>query len=152
MVAKNTLAHSTKRIEEELAGRGGRDLVRRDNQAIDLIGAGVARVDPAVADGADRPGVSIIPTAGARHITAAWQKGSLGDARRARKPTRPLSIGSSNLWFISCATPWITELKVLRNVWRPASLRLRKYRSKRPDTGDRFLVQVIDDGRGIDPV
>ena len=82
VVAKNVLAHSAKRVEEDLAGRGAAESIRRDHQAIGKIEVlELHGTNPAVTDGAGGSGVSIISAAGARHLAPTRQKGRARDTR-----------------------------------------------------------------------
>ena len=71
---------------------------------------------------------------------------------KPRKPTRPSWIACSNPWCIWCATRWITVSKVptqRRAAGKPETATISIEASR---IGDRFLIEVSDDGRGIDPV
>ena len=70
---------------------------------------------------------------------------------KPRKPTRPSWTACSNHWCIWCATPWITASKApgsARAAGKPETATISIEASR---IGDRFLIEVTDDGRGIDP-
>jgi two-component system, chemotaxis family, sensor kinase CheA len=151
VVAKNTLAHSTKRIEEGLAGRGGIDSIRRDHQAIDRL---VLELHGSILQ------LRMVPIG---QVFQSFPRLARDISRQLGKKVELLTRGESTEADKTIVDRLFEPLiHLVRNALdhgiesppqrlaagKPETAKVSIEASR---TGDRFLVQVIDDGRGIDP-
>ena len=151
VVAKNTLAHSAKRIEEELVGRGAFESVRRDHQAIERlvlelhglilqlrmvpVGQALQSFPRLVRDISRQLGKKIeLVTRG---------EGTEADKTIVDRLFEPLVHLLRNAVDHGMEAPNIRS-----SAGKPETATISIEASR---IGDRFLVQVIDDGRGIEP-
>lgn len=151
VVAKNTLAHSAKHVEEELVGRGAFELVRRDHQAIDRL---VLQLHGLILQ------FRMIPVG---HAFQSFPRLVRDISRQLGKKIELVTRGEGTEADKTIVDRLFEPLlHLVRNavdhgIERP-EVRLT---AGKPETatisieasriGDRFLIQVVDDGRGIEP-
>jgi two-component system, chemotaxis family, sensor kinase CheA len=151
VVAKNTLAHSTKRLEEELAGRGVIDSIRRDHQAIDRL---VLELHGSILQ------LRMVPIG---QVFQSFRRLARDLSRQLGKKVELVTRGESTEADKSIVDRLFEPLvHLVRNavdhgiespeqrlaVGKPETAKVSIEASR---IEDRFLVQVADDGRGIDP-
>jgi two-component system, chemotaxis family, sensor kinase CheA len=151
VVAKNALAHSAKRVEEELSGRGVTDLIRRDHQAIDRL---VRELHGMILQ------LRMVPTG---QVFQSFPRLVRDISRQLGKKVELVTRGDGTEADKTIVDRLFEPLvHLVRNaldhgIESPAQRRA----AGKPETatlsieasriGDRLLVQVADDGRGIDP-
>ena len=151
VVAKNALAHSAKRVEEELTGRGVAESIRRDHQTIDRL---VLELHGTILQ------LRMIPVG---QVFQSFPRLARDISRQLGKKvelvTRGDSVEADKALVDRLFEPLVHLVRnaVDHGIESPA----QRLAAGKPETatvrmeasrvGDRFLVQVADDGRGIDP-
>ena len=151
VVAKNALAHSAKRVEEELAGRGVVEAIRRDHQTIDRL---VLELHGMILQ------LRMVPVG---QVFQSFPRLVRDISRQLGKKvelvTRGDSVEADKTLVDRLFEPLVHLVRnaVDHGIESPA----QRLALGKPETatvtieasriGDRFLVQVADDGRGIDP-
>jgi two-component system chemotaxis sensor kinase CheA len=151
VVAKNALAHSAKRVEEELTGGGVVESIRRDHQTIDRL---VLELHGTILQ------LRMIP---AGQVFQSFPRLARDISRQLGKKvelvTRGDSVEADKALVDRLFEPLVHLVRnaVDHGIESPA----QRLAAGKPETatvrmealrvGDRFLVQVADDGRGIDP-
>jgi two-component system chemotaxis sensor kinase CheA len=151
VVAKNALAHSAKRVDQELAGREVVGSIRRDQDAIDRL---VVELHGTILQ------LRMVP---AGQVFQSFPRLVRDVSRQLGKKVRLVTRGDGTEADKTVVDRLFEPLvHLVRNavdhgIESPAE----RLAAAKPETatvsieasrvGDRFLVQVIDDGRGIDP-
>jgi two-component system chemotaxis sensor kinase CheA len=151
VVAKNALAHSAKRVEEELAGRGVTESIRRDHQAIDRL---VLELHGMILQ------LRMVPTG---QVFQSFPRLVRDISRQLGKKVELVTRGDGTEADKTIVDRLFEPLvHLVRNaldhgIESPA----QRLAAGKPETatlsieasriGDRLMVQVADDGRGIDP-
>lgn len=151
VVAKNALAHSAKRIEEELVGGGAFESVRRDHQAIDRLVLELhdlilqLRMVPVGQAFQSFPRLvrDISRQLGKKVELVMRGEGTEADKTIVDRLFEPLVHLVRNAMDHGIERP---ELRVAAGKPEAATISIEASR-----IGDRFLVRVVDDGRGIEP-
>jgi two-component system chemotaxis sensor kinase CheA len=153
VVAKNALAHSAKRVDQELAGREVAGSIRRDHDAIDRL---VAELHGTILQ------LRMVP---AGQVFQSFPRLVRDVSRQLGKKVRLVTRGDgteADKTIVDRLFEPLVHVHLVRNavdhgIESPA----QRLAAGKPETatvsidasrvGDRFLLQVIDDGRGIDP-
>ncbi len=151
VVAKNTLAHSAKCIEEELAGRGAIESIRRDHQAIERLVLELhgsilqLRMVPVgqVFQSFPRLARDISRQLGKKVELVMRGEGTEADKTIVDRLFEPLVHLVRNAMDHGIEDPGQRQV-----AGKPETATVSIEASR---IRDRFLVQVADDGRGIDP-
>jgi len=151
VVAKNALAHSAKRVEEELAGRGAVESIRRDHQTIERLVLELhgtilqLRMVPAsqVFQSFPRLVRDISRQLGKKVELVTRGEGTEADKTIVDRLFEPLVHLVRNAVDHGIESP---GERVAAGKPEAATVSIEASR-----IGDRFLVRVADDGRGIDP-
>ena len=151
VVAKNTLAHSAKCAEEELVGRGAIEAIRRDHQAIERLVLELhglilqLRMVPVgqVFQSFPRLARDISRQLGKKVELAMRGEGTEADKTIVDRLFEPLVHLVRNAVDHGIENP---GQRLAAGKPETATVSIEASR-----IGDRFLVHVADDGRGIDP-
>ena len=151
VVAKNALAHSAKRVDQELAGREVAGAVRRDHDAIDRLVAELhgtilqLRMVPAgqVFQSFPRLVRDVSRQLGKKVALVTRGEGTEADKTIVDRLFEPLVHLVRNAVDHGIESP---EQRLAAGKTETATVSIEASR-----IGDRFLLQVTDDGRGIDP-
>lgn len=151
VVAKNALAHSAKRVDQELAGREVAGSIRRDHEAIDRL---VVELHSTILQ------LRMVP---AGQVFQSFPRLVRDVSRQLGKKVRLVTRGDGTEADKTIVDRLFEPLvHLVRNavdhgIESPA----QRLAAAKPETatisieasrvGDRFLLQVVDDGRGIDP-
>jgi two-component system chemotaxis sensor kinase CheA len=151
VVAKNALGHSAKRLEEELSGRGVTELVKRDYQAIERL---VVELHGKILQ------LRMVPTG---QVFQSFPRLVRDISRQLDKKVELVTRGDGTEADKTIVDRLFEPLvHLVRNaldhgIEGPA----QRLAAGKPETatlsieasriGDRFMVEVADDGRGIDP-
>jgi two-component system, chemotaxis family, sensor kinase CheA len=151
VVAKNALAHSAKCVEEELAGRGAIESIRRDHQAIERLVLELhglilqLRMVPVgqVFQSFPRLARDISRQLGKKVELVMRGEGAEADKTIVDRLFEPLVHLVRNAVDHGIESPG-QRLAAGKSETATVSIEASRI-------GDRFLVHVADDGRGIDP-
>lgn len=151
LVAKNALAHSAKRMDQELAGREVAGAVRRDHDAIDRLVTELhgtilqLRMVPAgqVLQSFPRLVRDVSRQLGKKVVLVTRGDGTEADKTIIDRLFEPLVHLVRNAVDHGIERP---EQRLAAGKSETATVSIAASR-----TGDRFLLEVTDDGRGIDP-
>jgi len=151
VVAKNALAHSAKRVDQELAGRDAAGAVRRDHDAIDRLVTELhgtilqLRMVPAgqVFQSFPRLVRDVSRQLGKKVALVTRGEGTEADKTIVDRLFEPLVHLVRNAVDHGIESP---EQRLAAGKTETATVSIEASR-----IGDRFLLQVTDDGRGIDP-
>ena len=151
VIAKNALAHSTKRAEEEFAERGIVDSIRRDHQAIDRLALELhgmilqLRMVPVgqVFQSFPRLVRDVSRQLGKKVELVTSGEGTEADKTIVDRLFEPLVHLVRN-----AVDHGIERPEERQAAGKPETAKVAIEASR---IGDRFLVKVVDDGRGIDP-
>jgi two-component system chemotaxis sensor kinase CheA len=151
LVAKNALAHSAKRVDQELAGREVAGVVRRDHDAIDRLVTELhgtilqLRMVPAgqVLQSFPRLVRDVSRQLGKKVALVTRGDGTEADKTIVDRLFEPLVHLVRNAVDHGIESP---EQRLAAG--KPATATVSIAASR---IGDRFLLEVTDDGRGIDP-
>jgi two-component system chemotaxis sensor kinase CheA len=151
VVAKNALAHSAKRVDQELAGREVAGSIRRDHDAIDRL---VAELHGTILQ------LRMVP---AGQVFQSFPRLVRDVSRQLGKKVRLVTRGDGTEADKTIVDRLFEPLvHLVRNaVDHGIESPEQRLAAGKPETatvsidasrvGDRFLLQVMDDGRGIDP-
>ena len=151
VIAKNALAHSAKRVEEELAERGIIDSIRRDQQAIDRL---VLELHGMILQ------LRLVPTG---QVLQSFPRLVRDISRQLGKKVELVTRGEGTEADKTIVDRLFEPLvHLVRNaVDHGIESPGERLAGGKPETatvsieasriGDRFLIRVADDGRGIDP-
>ena len=151
VIAKNALAHSAKRVDQELAGREVAGAVRRDHDAIDRLVAELhgtilqLRMVPArqVFQSFPRLVRDVSRQLGKKVSLVTRGEGTEADKTIVDRLFEPLVHLVRNAVDHGIESP---EQRLAAGKAETATVSIEASR-----IGDRFLLQITDDGRGIDP-
>jgi two-component system chemotaxis sensor kinase CheA len=151
LVAKNALAHSAKRVDQELAGREVAGVVRRDHDAIDRLVTELhgtilqLRMVPAgqVLQSFPRLVRDVSRQLGKKVALVTRGDGTEADKTIVDRLFEPLVHLVRNAVDHGIESP---EQRLAAG--KPATATVSIAASR---IGDRFLLEITDDGRGIDP-
>ena len=151
LVAKNGLAHLAKRVEDELAGQDLARAVRRQHDVIDRLSSELHAAVLQLRTGSGRTSFPTVSPPRARYVSAAQKEVTLvteGETTESDKTIVDLLFEPLMHLVRNALDHGIETSQQRREAGKPpgATLTLRAAR-----TGDRFVIDVSDDGRGIDP-
>jgi two-component system, chemotaxis family, sensor kinase CheA len=151
VVAKNALAHSAKRVQEDLAGHGAAESIRRDHQAIERL---VIELHGTILQ------LRMVP---AGQVFQSFPRLVRDISRQLGKKVELVTRGESTEADKTIVDRLFEPLvHLVRNaVDHGIESPGERIAASKPEAatvsieasriGDRFLVRVADDGRGIDP-